>query len=79
MKYIISGYKGIMDLDLTHIDPKYHAEMIALHKKDIKEYKKEQSKLHFKQRYDYAIDRVLKQIERDSKLIASYLKKNGLF
>ena len=45
MKYIISGYKGIMDLDLTHIDPKYHAEMIALHKKDIKEYKKEQSKL----------------------------------
>lgn len=76
MKYIIRGYKGIMDLDLTHIDSKYHAEMIALHKKDIKEYKKEQSKLHFKQRYDYAIDRVLKQVERDSKLMATYFKSS---
>ena len=76
MKYIIRGYKGIMDLDLTHIDPKYHAEMIALHKKDIKEYKKEQNKLHFKQRYDYAVDRVLKQVERDSKLMATYFKSS---
>ena len=78
MKYIIPGYKGIMDLDLTHIDPKYHKDMIAVHKKDIREYKKEQSKLHVKQRYDYAIDRVLKQVEKDSILMASYLKKNGL-
>ena len=74
MKYIIPGYKGIMDLDLTHIDSKYHKDMISVHKKDIREYKKEQSKLHVKQRYDYAIHRVLKQIESDRLFLALYNK-----
>ena len=66
--YIISGYNGIMDLDLTNIHEKFHKEMIELHMQEIKEYKKEQSVLRPKLTYENAVHRVLQQIERDAKL-----------
>ena len=34
-KYIIDGYLGIMPLDLTNVEPKYHRIMINEHNKDI--------------------------------------------
>ena len=37
--YIVSGYKGIMPLDLTHVDPKYHKVLINQHSADISDYK----------------------------------------
>ena len=43
-KYIIDGYLGIMPLDLTNVEPKYHRIMINEHNKDIEEYKLEQEK-----------------------------------
>ena len=33
---IIDGHKGVMPLDLSGVEPKYHKIMIAQHKKDIK-------------------------------------------
>ena len=44
MNKIIPGYKGIMDLDLTNVEPKLHKIMIEQHQEDIKLYKIEQSK-----------------------------------
>ena len=37
-KNIIAGYNGIMPLDLTNIDKKYHKDLISEHKKNIEEY-----------------------------------------
>ena len=37
---IVNGYKGIIDLDLSLIDPKFHKDAIEQHYKDIEEYKK---------------------------------------
>jgi hypothetical protein len=67
--HIIDGYKGIMPLDLTRVDKKYHNEMISLHLKDIKEYKKEQYLLKPKQRFENSIQRILEQLERDKEII----------
>ena len=36
---IIKGYYGIMDLDVTNIDPKFRADAIRQHYEDIKNYK----------------------------------------
>lgn len=58
---IIKGYHGIMDLDLTHVDIKYHNEMIKQHNKDIELYKIEQDKLKPKDRYENTILRVQNQ------------------
>lgn len=54
-KYIVKGYKGVMDLDLSSIDPKFHKEVVAQHNKDITEYKREQSERPPKLRYENAI------------------------
>ena len=35
---IMKGYKGIMDLDLSTIDPKFHDEVRKQHLAEIKEY-----------------------------------------
>ena len=42
---IMKGYKGVMDLDLSAIDPKFHDEMIKQHLAEIKEYKAYQRSL----------------------------------
>ena len=67
-KYIIEGYLGIIPLDLTNVEPKYHKTMINQHKKDIEEYKLEQEKLPPKLRYENCIGRVHKQLEHEKYL-----------
>lgn len=54
-KNIIPGYKGIMPLDLTNVDKKYHSIMIDQHYKDIDLYKEEQAKLPKKLRYENTV------------------------
>ena len=58
MNKIIPGYKGIMDLDLTNVEPKLHKIMIEQHQEDIKLYKIEQSKLKPSLTYENTIERV---------------------
>tara|TARA_B100000424_G_scaffold270077_1_gene268516 strand:- start:7130 stop:7402 length:273 start_codon:yes stop_codon:yes gene_type:complete len=60
---IIDGYNGIMPLDLTNIDKKYHKTMIMEHKKNIEEYKLEQEKLPIHLRYENTIIKVEKQLQ----------------
>ena len=36
-QYIIEGYKGIMDLDLTNVDKNLHKTLINQHYTDIEE------------------------------------------
>ena len=55
-KHIIDGYKGIMSLDLTNIDVKYHSILIEQHQEDIDLYKIEQEKLNAKD--DYGNDKL---------------------
>jgi hypothetical protein len=55
MSNIIKGYNGIMDLDLTNVDPIYHKIIIKQHYKDIEDYKLEQSKLKPNKRYENTI------------------------
>ena len=64
---IVKGYKGIMDLDLSSIDPIFHKEVIAQHNKDITEYKREQHELPDKLRYENAIMHAHNIIELDRK------------
>jgi hypothetical protein len=64
-EYIIAGYKGIMPLDLTVIDRKYHKDIINQHNADIREYKIYQQSLHPKLKYENSILRILSQLDRD--------------
>ena len=57
---IIKGYKGIMDLDLSTIPPSFHKETVALHLKDIKEYKQEQMRRPPRLRYENTVERAFK-------------------
>lgn len=54
-KNIIPGYNGIMPLDLTNVDEKYHSILIKQHYKDIDLYKEEQAKLPKKLRYENTV------------------------
>lgn len=65
---IIDGYNGIMPLDLTNVDPKYHKEMIRVHLNDIKIYKKEQSELPEKLRYENNFKRIQEQLNHEKHL-----------
>lgn len=56
---IIKGYKGVMDLDLSQIDPREHQHLIGQHKKDISDYKEYQSRLSIENRYENTIGKVL--------------------
>lgn len=60
---IVKGYNGIMDLDLNLIPRKFHKEAIDQHYKDIENYKKEQSLLPKKLRYENTIVKAEKVIE----------------
>lgn len=66
---IIPGYNGIMDLDLTNIDPKFHHEIINLHFQEIEEYKKEQLQRPKHIRYENCVKRILDQLNRDREII----------
>jgi len=66
---IIPGYNGIMDIDLTNIDTKFHQEMVNLHFQEIEEYKKEQLQRPKHIRYENCVKRILDQIKRDQEII----------
>lgn len=70
-KDIVEGYKGVMDLDLTDVDPKYKKIMAAQHLKDINNYKGEQALLKPHLRYENTIGKIKKIHEKD----AYYLRK----
>ena len=72
-KYIVSGYKGIMPLDLTHIDPKYHKVLINQHTADKIEYNIYQQSLKPELQYENSIQRVLQMLDKD---IQSTEKRN---
>lgn len=69
--YIVKGYKGVMDLDLTHIPSKFHKEMITLHNQEIEEYKLDQLSRPERMRYDNTIGRALAYEE----IVDTYRKK----
>ena len=69
MSFIVSGYNGIMDLDLTNVDKRLHSTMIEQHEKDIKDYKAEQEKLPKRLRYENTVVKAQKIIEMDSMLM----------
>jgi hypothetical protein len=54
----IDGYKGIMDLDLTNINPNYHNIIIKQHKIDILLYKQLQQQLDPSMRYENTIGKI---------------------
>ena len=66
---IIPGYNGIMDLDLTNIDSKFHQEMVNLHFQEIEEYKKEQLQRPKHIRYENCVKRILDQFKRDQEIV----------
>lgn len=65
---IIEGYKGIMPLDLTHVEPKYHKIMIDQHHKDIHEYKKYQDNLPSRLRYENTNERITKALNLEQQI-----------
>ena len=64
---IVKGYKGIMDLDLSSIDPKFHKDVVRQHYEDIKEYKQEQRQRPKRLRYENAMGHAFKILELDRK------------
>ena len=66
---IIPGYNGIMDLDLTNIDSKFHHEIVNLHFQEIEEYKKEQLQRPKHIRYENCVKRILDQMNRDQEIV----------
>ena len=65
-KDIVEGYKGVMDLDLTDVDPKYKKIIAIQHSKDIDNYKGEQAQLKSHLRYENTIGKVKKIHEKDA-------------
>ena len=72
---IIGGYNGIMPLDLTNIDKKYHKNLISEHNKNIKDYKLEQAKLPKHLKYENCVQRIYKQLEKEEYLKNLRLRK----
>ena len=62
---IMKGYKGVMDLDLSTIDPKFHNEVRKQHLAEIKEYKAYQHSLPSRLRYENTTVRALKTLKLD--------------
>lgn len=65
---IVKGYKGVIDLDLTQVEPIYHKLLIEQHNKDIENYKKYQEKLEPEMRYENSIGKVITDKEYYDKL-----------
>ena len=63
---IIKGYKGIMDLDLTNVDSKYHKELIEQHKKDIDQYMLDEEKLPLSKRYENTVGKAYQKLEYEN-------------
>jgi len=67
---IIEGYKGIMELDLNLIEPKYRKETANQHAKEIDTYKSEQFKLKPHLRYENTVGRIEKLRKLESSILA---------
>src|SRR6056300_1206929 len=74
-KYIVKGYKGVMDLDLSSVDPKFHKEVIAQHNKDITEYKMEQCRRPPQLRYENNIVNAYNILDMDRKAVEQKANK----
>lgn len=72
---IVKGYKGIMDLDLSQIDPKFHTDVVRQHFEDITEYKREQSIRPDKLRYENAIGHAFNIFELERKAMYKMRKE----
>ena len=70
---LIKGYNGIMDLDLTNINKQFHKNMIEQHKKDIINYKIEQSKLKPELRYENTILVAIQKIKKENYILSKRL------
>ena len=73
--HIVKGYKGVMDLDLSLVDPKFHKEVILQHNKDVDEYKREQCERPEKLRYENAIMHAHNIIDLDRKATEQVAKE----
>ena len=65
---IIKGYKGIMDLDITNVDEKYHKVLIEEHLRDIRKYKKEQALLKPEMRYENTVGQALQWLQYENEV-----------
>lgn len=72
---IIDGYKGVMPLDLSGVDIKYHKIMIVQHKKDIKEYIKYQNELPTQLRYENTTEKALNLLQSDREWLKKHANK----
>jgi hypothetical protein len=70
---LIKGYNGIMDLDLTNVNKQFHKNMIEQHKKDIMNYKLEQSKLKPELRYENTILVAIQKIKKENYILSKRL------
>jgi len=66
---IIEGHKGVMPLDLSGIEPKYHKIMIKQHDADIKEYNRYQNSLPSRLRYENTNARIMKSLNLEQHII----------
>ena len=67
-----NGYKGVMDLDLSGVDPIHHKTMKLQHLNDIHEYTKYQAELPLRLRYENTIGRALVQINKEQEITLRY-------
>ena len=72
--YIVKGYKGIMDLDLTRVPTELKNQMIDQHYKDIDIYNIEQSLLEPRLRYENTVERIEMTHKKTQSLILKRLK-----
>lgn len=73
-EHIVAGYKGVMDLDTSLIDPKFIKDAVNQHYKDIQEYKQDQLARPTHTRYENTVLRAKRIHEQD--LAAMQKKKN---
>lgn len=66
---IVPGYKGVMPLDLSGVDPKYHQIMITQHKEDIKEYNRYQECLPTKLKYENSTEKAIILLQKDKEML----------
>lgn len=75
---IIDGYKGVMPLDLSGVEQKYHKIMIAQHKKDIKDYIKYQDELPLQLRYENTTEKANKLLQSNKEWLQKHADKKRL-
>ena len=75
---IIDGYKGVMSLDLSGVEPKYHKIMIDQHKEDINDYNRYQNELPLRLRYENTTEKAKNLLQRDQEWLKKHADKKRL-